>query len=137
MASAGAFANGGHANGAPSIRGNRFSDIPPSIDIPVSAGDEDDDDETAVVEVDPDALPEDPTELCTLLENERSPRQFWMYIALAYAKHEKVDIAIEIMTKGLHARANDTTEKLPMLNLLTWLYLQRSREAARNVAGMY
>lgn len=90
-----------------------------------------------MVEVDPDALPEDPTELCTLLENERSPRQFWMYIALAYAKHEKVDIAIEIMTKGLHARANDTTEKLPMLNLLTWLYLQRSREAARNVAGVY
>lgn len=131
MATSTAFANGTFP-----LRRNRYSDIPPSIDIPVSAGDEDDDDETAVVEVDPDALPEDPTELCTLLENERSPRQFWMYIALAYAKHEKVDIAIEIMAKGLHARASDTAEKLPMLNLLTWLYLQRSREAARNVAGM-
>lgn len=122
-------------NGLTPLRHSRYADIPHSIDIPVSAGDEDDDDETAVVEVDPNGLPDDPTELCTLLENERSPRQFWMYIALAYAKHERVDIAIEIMTKGLQARAGDAAEKLPMLNLLTWLYLQRSREAARNVPG--
>lgn len=119
-----------------SFRRTRFSDIPRSIDIPVSAGDEDEDDENAVVEVDPDMLPEDPTELCTLLENERSPRQYWMYIALAYAKHSKVDIAIEIITKGLQAKAHEPVEKLPLLHLLTWLYLQRSREAARNVAGM-
>lgn len=115
----------------------RFSDIPRSIDIPVSAGDEDEDDENAVVEVDPDMLPEDPTELCTLLENERSPKQYWMYIALAYAKHDKVDIAIEIIAKGLQAKTHEPmAERLPMLHLLTWLYLERSREAAKNVAGM-
>ncbi|KAL7271773.1 protein required for normal CLN1 and CLN2 G1 cyclin expression [Rhizina undulata] len=126
----------GSSNGTGRVpRTGRFSDIPQSIDIPVSAGDDEEDDETAVVEVDPDALPDDPTELCTLLENERSPKQYWMYIALAYAKHEKVDIAIEIMTKGLQARAgiNDVVEKKPMLNLLTWLYLQRAREAPKNI----
>ncbi|KAG0126328.1 hypothetical protein HOY82DRAFT_570367 [Tuber indicum] len=133
MASSLAFPNGHGAVGL-SPRA-RFSDIPRSIDIPVSAGDEDEDDENAVVEVDPDALPEDPTELCTLLENERSPKQYWMYIALAYAKHDKVDIAIEIITKGLQAKTHEPmAERLPMLHLLTWLYLERSREAAKNVA---
>ncbi|CAZ82941.1 unnamed protein product [Tuber melanosporum] len=133
MASSLAFPNGHGVIGL-SPRA-RFSDIPRSIDIPVSAGDEDEDDENAVVEVDPDALPEDPTELCTLLENERSPKQYWMYIALAYAKHDKVDIAIEIITKGLQAKTHEPmAERLPMLHLLTWLYLERSREAAKNVA---
>jgi len=127
----------GYSNGASTLRRKRFADIPASIDIPVSAGDDDEDDETAVVEVDPDALPDDPTELCTLLENENSPRRFWMHIALAYAKHNKVETAIEIMTKGLQARASitDRNEKLPMLNCLTWLFLQRSREAGRTGAG--
>ncbi|KAI5819911.1 hypothetical protein BZA77DRAFT_275002 [Pyronema omphalodes] len=116
------------------FRRPRFADIPASIDIPVSAGDDDEDDETAVVEVDPDALPDDPTELCTLLENESSPRRFWMHIALAYAKHNKIDTAIEIMTKGLQTRASssDRAEKLPMLNCLTWLFLQKSREAGKS-----
>lgn len=123
----------GHPNGPSTLRRKRFADVPVSIDIPVSAGDDDEDDETAVVEVDPDALPDDPTELCTLLENENSPRRFWMHIALAYAKHNKVETAIEIMTKGLQARASvaDRNEKLPMLNCLTWLFLQRSREAGK------
>lgn len=142
-ATAGHAGMNGHANGssAPAsasiFRRPRFADIPASIDIPVSAGDDDEDDETAVVEVDPDALPDDPTELCTLLENENSPRRFWMHIALAYAKYGKVDIAIEIMSKGLQARAStaDRNEKLPMLNCLTWLFLQRSREAGKSTGG--
>jgi RNA polymerase-associated protein CTR9 len=121
------------------FRRPHFANIPTSIDIPVSAGDDDEDDETAVVEVDPDALPDDPTELCTLLENESSPRRFWMHIALAYAKHNKIDTAIEIMTKGLQTRASssDRAEKLPMLKCLTWLFLQKSREAGKstNAAG--
>ncbi|KAA8900881.1 hypothetical protein FN846DRAFT_781426 [Sphaerosporella brunnea] len=129
--------NGHSSNGLSQFRRPRFAEIPPSIDIPVSAGDDDEDDETAVVEVDPNALPDDPTELCTLLENENSPRRFWMHIALAYAKHSKIDTAIEIMSKGLQARASvaDRHEKLPMLNCLTWLFLQRSREAGKNASG--
>jgi hypothetical protein len=78
-----------------------FADIPASIDIPISASDDDEDDETTVVKVDPDALPDDPTELCTLLGNESSPCRFWMHIALAYAMYNNIDTAIEIMTKGL------------------------------------
>ena len=127
----------GNATGSSVFRRPRFADVPASIDIPVSAGDDDEDDETAVVEVDPESLPDDPTELCTLLENENSPRRFWMHIALAYAKHNKIDTAIEIMTKGLSARASvaDRSEKLPMLNCLTWLFLQRSREVGKSGTG--
>jgi RNA polymerase-associated protein CTR9 len=137
MATTAFHALNGHANGSSVFRRPRFADIPASIDIPVSAGDDDEDDETAVVEVDPDALPDDPTELCTVLENENSPRQFWMHIALAYAKHGKIDTAIEIMSKGLQVRASvaDRNEKLPMLNCLTWLFLQRSREAGKSAIG--
>ncbi|KAI5790268.1 hypothetical protein EDC01DRAFT_788532 [Geopyxis carbonaria] len=128
-----------HANGGPSqfvFRHARFADIPSSIDIPVSAGDDDEDDETAVVEVDPELLPDDPTELCTLLENENSPRRFWMHIARSYAKHDKLDTAIEILTKGLHAkRKKDPSETLPIMNCLTWMYLQRSREAGKTAIG--
>ena len=127
--------NGTNSSSNP-FRRPRFADIPASIDIPVSAGDDDEDDETAVVEVDPNALPDDPTELCTLLENENSPRRFWMHIALAYAKHGKIDMAIEIITRALTARPNtDHNERLPMLHCLTWLFLQRSREVGCTMGG--
>lgn len=129
MAANAARAMNGNSNSSNPFRRPRFADIPASIDIPVSAGDDDEDDETAVVEVDPDALPDDPTELCTLLENENSPRRFWMHIALSYAKHGKIDMAIEIITRALAARQTaDSNERLPMLHCLTWLFLQRSRE---------
>lgn len=106
----------------------RFSDVPSSLDIPVQGMDEDD---QQAVEVDLEDLLDDPTELCTLLENERVSRSFWMTVSLAYAKQKKIDIAIEMLTKGLAVVTGGPNEKLSMLTCLCWLYLWKSREAPR------
>jgi RNA polymerase-associated protein CTR9 len=107
----------------------RFSDIPSAIDIPVQG----DDDEQAV-EVDLEDLLDDPTELCTLLENEKAARTYWMTVALAYAKQKKIDHAIEMLQKSLVAVPTGPAgpkEKLSLLSCLCWLYLWKSREAPR------
>lgn len=110
--------------------GKRFSDIPSAIDIPVSSGL----DAEEAVEVNLEELHDDPTELCTLLENEGAARNFWMIIALAYAKQRKVDHAIELLTKGLAALSKGgIKDKLGLLTCLCWLYLWKSREAPRVV----
>ncbi|KAI9762636.1 MAG: hypothetical protein M4579_000254 [Chaenotheca gracillima] len=112
----------------PHLSSERFSDIPSAIDIPVQGGL----DAEEAVEVDLEDLFEDPTELCTLLENEGAARSFWMLIALAYAKQHKIDHAIEMLTKGLGAMSKGgPKEKLSILSCLCWLYLWKSREAPR------
>src|SRR5277367_5182106 len=129
MASGANGANG-YANGLkspPPYANVRFSDIPAAIDIPVQGLE---DDEQAV-EVDLEDLLDDPTELCTLLENEKAARTYWMTVSLAYAKQRKVDHAIEMLLKGLQAVPGGQKEKLSMLSCLCWLYLWKSREAPR------
>ncbi|OBT53000.1 hypothetical protein VE04_07826 [Pseudogymnoascus sp. 24MN13] len=140
MASRTAFANGS-TNGLSTIGPRdlpdsiatrsvlRFSDVPSSLDIPVHGMDGDD--ERAVGQLDLEDLLDDPTELCTLLENERVSRNFWMTVSLAYAKQKKIDTAIEMIRKGLAAVAGGPKEKLSMLTCLCWLYLWKSREAPR------
>ena len=77
-------------------------------------------------------LLDDPTELCTLLENESASKNFWMIISLAYAKQCKIDLAIEIVNKGLASLSRSgPKEKLGLLSCLCWLYLWKSREAPR------
>jgi RNA polymerase-associated protein CTR9 len=123
----------GHANGfgdaaltpeaLPSA--TRFSDIPSAIDIPASTFDSE-------VEVSLEELPDDPTELCTLLENEKAAKNFWVIISLAYAKQKQLDHAVEILQKGLASVAHGATkEKLGLLNWLCWLLMLRSRQAPR------
>jgi RNA polymerase-associated protein CTR9 len=104
----------------------RFSDIPSAIDIPVQGEDDD-----QAVEVDLEDLLDDPTELCTLLENEGAARTYWMTVSLAYAKQRKVDHAIEMLIKGGQAMRGGQKEKLSMLSCLCWMYLWKSREAPR------
>lgn len=113
---------------------NRFTDVPPSIDIPIQ---EAEDEEETSVEVDLNGLPDDPTELCVLLDNENSEKNFWMSIALGYAKHGKTDGAIEMLTKGKDSERmqRDVDERLPLLGALVWLYLMKARGAARNNNG--
>src|SRR5687768_13427819 len=82
--------NGNAASGPVSIR---FSDIPTSIEIPVQEEDE-------AVEIDLEELLDDPSELCTLFENERAIKSKWMTVALAYAKQHKIDHAIEMLLRG-------------------------------------
>ena len=113
---------------SPSARmiSKRFSDIPSAIDIPVQGEDDD-----QAVEVDLEDLLDDPTELCTLLENEGAARTYWMTVSLAYAKQKKVDHAIEMLIKGGQAMRGGQKEKLSMLSCLCWMYLWKSREAPR------
>lgn len=108
------------------VMSKRFSDIPSAIDIPVQGEDDD-----QAVEVDLDDLLDDPTELCTLLENEGAARTYWMTVSLAYAKQRKVDHAIEMLLKGGQAIKGGQKEKLSMLTCLCWMYLWKSRESPR------
>ena len=108
----------------------RFKDIPPAIDIPVSGIENEE-----AVEVNLEDLLDDPTELCTLLENEKATKNLWMTISLAYAKQGQIDHAIEILHKGLAALGRGgPKDKLGLLGCLCWLYLLKSRHAPR-VAG--
>lgn len=124
----------GYPNGAsrhlpndPSIVPLRFSDIPAQIDIPVTGLEAEE-----AVEVNLEELLDDPTELCTLLEQEGVGKHYWMVIALAYAKQANVDHAIEILSKGLGTlNRGNPKEKLGPLSLTCWLYLWKSREAPR------
>ncbi|KAK8089333.1 RNA polymerase II-associated protein [Apiospora hydei] len=105
----------------------RFSDIPLNIDIPVQ-GDEDE----QAVELNLDELHDDPTELCTLFENERASRTLWMTVAIAYAKQHSIDHAIEMLLRGSNAmQSSNPKEKLSMISCLCWMYLWKSREAPR------
>ncbi|KAL4787791.1 hypothetical protein BJX76DRAFT_345295 [Aspergillus varians] len=126
----------GHSNGisgdslpiTASLANLRFSDIPSAIDIPASTLDSE-------VEVSLEGLPDDPTELCTLLENEKAAKNFWLIIALAYAKQKQIDHAIDILNKGLASVAQGATkEKLGLLGWVCWLYLLKGRQAPRVVS---
>lgn len=115
--------NGINGHG-PASRFARFSDIPSNIDIPVSEGDADE-----VVELDLAELPDDPSELCQLLENESAAKSFWIRLALAYAKQDKMDTAIEIINQGLEVQEHEN--RLELLTALCWMYLWKCRGAAR------
>ncbi|KAK2749861.1 hypothetical protein FQN57_005276 [Myotisia sp. PD_48] len=112
------------AAAAPSIN-TRFSDIPSAIDIPASTFDSE-------VEISLQELPDDPTELCTLLDNEKAAKNFWLIIALAYAKQNQIDHAIDILSRGLASLAQGAAkERLGLLSWICWLYLIKSRQAPR------
>jgi len=109
----------------------RFGDIPPAMDIPVSSGEAEE-----AVEVDLEDLMDDPTELCTLLENENVAKNYWQTIALAYAKQRKLDLAIDILNRGMGALTSGRPEeKLSLLACLCWLHLWQCREAPRLKPG--
>lgn len=123
----------GHADGKAATNavanahslGARFSDIPSAIDIPASSFDTE-------VEISLEELPEDPTELCTLLDNEQASKNFWVIIALAYAKHNQLDLAVEILNRGIASLPPTAMkEKLGLLGWICWIYLVRSRQAPR------
>ncbi|KAF3355244.1 hypothetical protein VdG1_07108 [Verticillium dahliae VDG1] len=118
----------GTSNGAYATpTSKRFSDIPSAIDVPVHGEAEDE-----AVEIDLEALFDDPTEVCTLLENERAARTYWMTVALAYAKQKNIDHAIEMLVRGGNSmRDNTPREKLSLIGCLCWMYLWKVREAPR------
>ena len=117
----------GDASAAPTSI--RFTDIPSAIDIPVQGDQEDE-----AVEIDLEDLVDDPTELCTLFENERAAKTYWMTVALAYAKQRKIDHAIEMLIRGgnaIQSNSANPRDKVSMICCLCWMYLWKSREAPR------
>ena len=113
---------------AAAVVSKRFSDIPSALDIPVSGEAEE------AVELNLDDLLDDPTELCTLLENENASKTIWLTIALAYAKSHMIDLAIEICNRGLQSLSrnnNFAKDRIGLLSLQCWLYIWKSREAPR------
>lgn len=118
----------GHAGSLePGSQFARFADIPPAMDIPVSSGDAEE-----AVEVDLEDLMDDPTELCTLLENEEVAKNYWLTISLAYAKQAKLDLAMDILKRGMATLPTAHPEdKLSLLSCLCWMVLRQCREAPR------
>jgi len=117
----------GHANGVEAARYTRFGEIPAVIDIPVRGEDGDE-----AVNLDLTELQDETDELCDLLGNENAAKNFWITIALAYVKQNKVDIAIDMIKRGLQAFERGKTEdRLGLLTCLVWLQLWRSRHTRR------
>jgi len=125
-----------YANGANGVNGAgkmfpppRYSDVPSAITI--SVADEEGGQLDVEVALDED-IQDDPTELCAILENEKSLTSTWVQVAVAYAKQKKVDVAIDVLSQaiGVFGRAR-AEERLSILNGLCWLYLLKCREAPR------
>ncbi|OCK78598.1 hypothetical protein K432DRAFT_406325 [Lepidopterella palustris CBS 459.81] len=111
-----------------SLHPTRFSDVPKAISVAVAEVDGPIDVEISL----DDDIQDDPTELCTLLENEEAAKNMWMVVALGYAKQRKADVAIEVLSKALGALAKGRADdRLSILNALCWLYLLKCREAPR------
>jgi RNA polymerase-associated protein CTR9 len=114
------------------LRVQRFSDIPDAIDIPVGGGTT-----SEAVEVDLVNLQEDPTEICDLLQDEGVAKNYWVTIALAYAKQDRLELAEEVINKGLKAlNRGKPEEKLALYNCLCWMHLLKVRDAPRAKLGM-
>ncbi|KAH7386905.1 hypothetical protein DE146DRAFT_768654 [Phaeosphaeria sp. MPI-PUGE-AT-0046c] len=125
-----------YANGANGVNGAgkmfpppRYSDVPSAITI--SVADEEGGQLDVEVALDED-IQDDPTELCAILENEKSLTSTWVQVAVAYAKQKKVDVAIDVLSQAIKVfgRAR-SEERLSILNGLCWLYLLKCREAPR------
>lgn len=130
MASRNATTNG--VNGHRTAK--RFAEVPKSVFVTV-AGDDGGDALDVELPLDED-IQDDPTELCTLLENEQAAKSMWMVVAMGYAKHNKIDIAIQVLTSGLSALGRGSADdRLSILNALCWMYLLKCREAPRNKTG--
>ena len=125
-----AAATNGYSNG---VNGHadhhfeRFSQVPAAIDIPVRGEEADE-----AVNLDLGELLDETDELCDLLENENAACNYWITIALAYAKQNKAGIAIDFLQKALQAHARGRPEdRLSILACICWLNLWMCRRAPR------
>lgn len=125
------YTNGVNGHGSPEPPAfERFSAIPPAIDVPLA-------DTGDAVEVNLEELMDDPTEMCYLLENENVARNYWMTIAMAYAKQNRVDHAVNVVVRALSAKKDGRTDdKLMLLVSQCWLHFLQCRGALRVKPGM-
>ena len=110
----------------------QFSAVPSQLEVPIHEGDAGE-----AVDLDLEELMDDPTELCTLLENEQADKSYWITAALAYAKQSRLEEAVSILQNGIIAlKGGRLQDRLQLYNSLCWLHLMRSRSAPRIKPGM-
>ncbi|KAJ2043376.1 protein required for normal CLN1 and CLN2 G1 cyclin expression [Coemansia sp. S16] len=101
---------------------------PRVIEVPI-------DNSNDVLEIDCSQLPEHAAEICDILENEGSALRFYQLFALEYYKQGHVEEAVVALKRGMaNAKANDQTAKVPLLNLLASIYVQKAKSATVTAA---
>lgn len=83
-------------------------------------------------------LPEDSSELCTLLNNEECKPEYWLLVSKAYGRLGKYDEAIKVVSEALNSMyvpTDDTHVQSSFHSLLAWLYLAQSSTAANTGAS--
>ncbi|KAJ2883836.1 protein required for normal CLN1 and CLN2 G1 cyclin expression [Coemansia aciculifera] len=101
---------------------------PRVIEVPI-------DNSNDVLEIDCSQLPEHAAEICDILENEGSALRFYQLFALEYYKQGHVEEAVVALKRGMaNAKANDQTAKVPLLNLLASIYVQKAKSATTTAA---
>ncbi|KAJ2433572.1 protein required for normal CLN1 and CLN2 G1 cyclin expression, partial [Coemansia sp. RSA 2440] len=92
------------------------------IEVPIENSDD-------VLEINCSQLPEHASEICDILENEGAAQRYYQQFALEYYKQGQADEAIVTLKRGLaNAKSNDQTAKLPLLNLLASIYVQKAKQ---------
>ncbi|KAJ2501613.1 protein required for normal CLN1 and CLN2 G1 cyclin expression [Coemansia sp. RSA 1972] len=100
------------------------------IEVPIENSDD-------VLEINCSQLPEHASEICDILENEGAAQRYYQQFALEYYKQGQADEAIVTLKRGLaNAKSNDQTAKLPLLNLLASIYVQKAKQpSASSMVG--
>lgn len=93
------------------------------LEVPLEA-----DGEVLTIDLDQD-LPDDPSEICVLLENENCAPRFWLAFGSAYSRREQPENALEVIQRGLSAPvvAKDPSSMAHFHSFICWLYLKRMR----------
>ncbi|KAJ2656959.1 protein required for normal CLN1 and CLN2 G1 cyclin expression [Coemansia sp. RSA 1199] len=92
------------------------------IEVPIENSDD-------VLEINCSQLPEHASEICDILENEGAAQRYYQQFALEYYKQGQADEAVVTLKRGLaNAKSNDQTAKLPLLNLLASIYVQKAKQ---------
>ncbi|KAJ2837145.1 protein required for normal CLN1 and CLN2 G1 cyclin expression, partial [Coemansia erecta] len=99
------------------------------IEVPI-------DNSNDVLEIDCSQLPVHAAEICDILENEGSALRFYQVFALEYYKQGSVEEAVVALKRGMaSAKANDQTAKVPLLNLLASIYVQKAKTAPMGITN--
>ncbi|KAJ2456963.1 protein required for normal CLN1 and CLN2 G1 cyclin expression, partial [Coemansia sp. RSA 2424] len=94
------------------------------IEVPI-------DNSNDVLEIDCSQLPSHAAEICDILENEGSALRFYQLFALEYYKQGHIEEAVVALKRGMaNAKANDQTAKVPLLNLLASIYVQKAKSTS-------
>ncbi|KAJ1746603.1 protein required for normal CLN1 and CLN2 G1 cyclin expression [Coemansia sp. RSA 1821] len=102
---------------------------PRMIEVPIENSDD-------VLEINCSQLPEHASEICDILENEGAALRFYQLFAIEYYKQGQAEESIAALKRGLaHAKANDQTAKLPLLNFLASIYIQKAKKPLSSTNG--